>query len=69
MLTKVLNVKNHVYHHRAKYTALVTIPTTVIVMNRHYAPYVEVAKVMAVFIHDHDLGPKFLELHSLARAS
>jgi hypothetical protein len=32
-------------------------------MERHYAPYVEVAGNMAVFLHDHDLGTKFLELY------
>jgi hypothetical protein len=63
MRNKMRKVKNHVYNHRAKYTALVTIPATVIVMDRHYAQYVYVARHMAVFLHDHDLGPKFLEMY------
>lgn len=58
----VKKIKDHIYHHRAKYTALVTIPTTAVVMNKHYKPYVDTAKVMAVFIHDNNLGQRFLEV-------
>jgi hypothetical protein len=67
MRTKMRKIKNHVYNHRAGYTALVTIPTTAIttavVMDRQYAPYVYIARHMAVFLHDHDLGTKFLEMY------
>lgn len=55
-------IKGHVYQNRAKYTALVTIPTMYIVMNKYYRPYVETAKIMAVFIHDHNLGQRFIDV-------
>jgi hypothetical protein len=69
MRTKIAKVKNHIYRNRAKYTAVVTIPTTIIVMNHHYKPYVLVARDMAVFLHDHDLGTKFLKTVSQAKVS
>jgi hypothetical protein len=61
MFTQIGKVKTHVYLNRAKYTALVTVPVTIIVMNRIYKPYVLVAREMAVFLYEHDLGTKFLE--------
>lgn len=62
MKIKFNKIVDHVYLHRARYTALVTIPTMYFVMSNHYRPYVETGKVMAVFIHDHDLGQRFLEV-------
>lgn len=62
MKIKLDKFKNHIYQNRAKYTALVTIPTMYVVMSNHYKPYVEIGKVMAVFIHDHDLGQRFLDV-------
>lgn len=64
MFSKVKKMKNHVYRHRARYTALVTIPVTVIVMELHYKPYVEVGKAMAVFLYDHGLGKEFMDLNA-----
>lgn len=61
MLNKLRKAKNHVYRHRAKYTALVTIPVTVAVTRGRYMSYVYVARDMAVFLHKHDLGEKFLQ--------
>jgi hypothetical protein len=63
MRDKLQKMKDHVYQNRAKYTAAVTVPVTALVMRSHYKPYVDVAKVMAVFIHDHELGQKFLALY------
>jgi hypothetical protein len=61
MFAKLQEIKNHVHQHRAKYTAMVTIPATAIVVSSHYASYVQAAHLLSRFIVENNLGAEFVQ--------